>query len=156
MFIFKKHISRRTALKGAGVTLALPFLDAMVPAATALSQTAAAPKIRAGFFYIPHGAVQHDTKFGPEGDLWTPKGKGADFKLNKITASLEPFKKYVTSIGNLENNNGSGVHTRNPGTWLNCAQNTTTIDQLIAKKIDRKSTRLNSSHSGESRMPSSA
>src|SRR6266705_2828545 len=61
MFIFKKHISRRTALKGAGVTLALPFLDAMVPAATALAQTAAAPKIRAGFFYIPHGAVQHDT-----------------------------------------------------------------------------------------------
>src|SRR5678815_4996305 len=98
MFITKKHLSRRTALKGAGVTLALPFLDAMVPAATALAQTAAAPKIRAGFFYIPHGAVQHDTKFGPEGDLWTPKGKGADFKLNKITASLEPFKKYVTSV----------------------------------------------------------
>jgi Protein of unknown function (DUF1552) len=138
MFIFKKHISRRTALKGAGVTLALPFLDAMVPAATALAQTAAAPKIRAGFFYIPHGAVQHDTKFGPEGDLWTPKGKGADFKLNKITASLEPFKKYVTSIGNLENLNGSGVHTRNPGTWLNCQQNATTIDQLIAKKIGQE------------------
>ena len=138
MFIFKKHVPRRTVLKGAGVTLALPFLEAMVPAATALAQTAANPKIRAGFFYIPHGAVQHDTKFGAEGDLWTPKGKGADFKLNKITASLEPFKKYVTSIGNLENNNGSGVHTRNPGTWLNCQQNTTTIDQLIAKKIGQE------------------
>ena len=109
MFNFKKHIPRRTVLKGAGVTLALPLLDAMVPASTALAQTAAAPKMRAGFFYIPHGAVQHDTKFGIDGDLWTPKGKGADFKLNKITASLEPFKKYVTSIGNLENNNGSGV-----------------------------------------------
>jgi hypothetical protein len=138
MFIFKKHISRRTVLKGAGVTLALPFLEAMVPAATALAQTAANPKIRAGFFYIPHGAVQHDTKFGAEGDLWTPKGKGADFKLNKITASLEPFKKYVTSIGNLENNNGSGVHTRNPGTWLNCQQNTTTIDQIIAKRVGQE------------------
>src|ERR1700749_1662668 len=98
MFITKKHISRRTVLRGAGVSLALPFLDAMVPASTALAQTAAVPKIRAGFFYIPHGAVQHDTKFGPEGDLWTPKGKGADFKLNKITASLEPVKNYVTSI----------------------------------------------------------
>ena len=108
MFIFKKHISRRTVLKGAGVTLALPFLEAMVPAATALAQTAANPKIRAGFFYIPHGAVQFDTKFGAEGDRWTPSGSGADFKLNKITASLEPFKKYVSSIGNLENNNRLG------------------------------------------------
>jgi len=92
MFIFKKHISRRTALKGAGVTLALPFLDAMVPAATALAQTAAAPKIRAGFFYIPHGAVQHDTKFGPEGDLWTPKGKGADFKLRRSLRRWSPLR----------------------------------------------------------------
>src|SRR5688572_4657904 len=135
MFIFKKHISRRTVLKGAGVTMALPFLEAMVPAATAQAQTAANPKIRAGFFYIPHGAVQHDTKFGPEGDKWTPSGSGATFKLNRITAPLEPFKRYVSTIGNLDNPNGSGVHTRNPGTWLNCSQSTTTIDQIIAKKI---------------------
>src|SRR5687767_3715768 len=137
MFIFKKHVSRRTVLKGAGITLALPFLDAMVPAATALAQTAANPKIRAGFFYIPHGAVQHDTKYGPEGDRWTPSGSGANYKLNQITAPLEPFKKYVSTIGNLENPNGSGVHTRNPGTWLNCNQSTTTIDQIIAKKISQ-------------------
>src|SRR5688572_1160454 len=140
MFIFKKHISRRTVLKGAGVSVALPFLEAMVPAATALAQTAANPKIRAGFFYIPHGAVQHDTKFGPEGDKWTPSGSGASFKLNRITAPLEPFKKYVSTIGNLDNPNGSGVHTRNPGTWLNCSQNTTTIDQIIAKKIGQETT----------------
>src|SRR4029077_4573792 len=95
MFIFKKHIARRTVLKGAGVTLALPFLDAMVPAATAMAQTAANPKVRAGFFYIPHGAVQFDTKFGPEGDRWTPSGSGANYKLNAITQPLEPFKRYV-------------------------------------------------------------
>src|ERR1035438_5465452 len=59
MFITKKHISRRTILKGAGVNVALPFLSAMVPAATALAQTAAAPKIRTGFFYIPHGAIMY-------------------------------------------------------------------------------------------------
>jgi Protein of unknown function (DUF1552) len=135
MFIFKKHISRRTVLKGAGVTMALPFLEAMVPAATALAQTAANPKVRAGFFYIPHGAVQFDTKLGPEADAWTPSGSGASFKLNKITGPLEPFKRYVSTIGNLDNPNGSGVHTRNPGTWLNCSQSTTTIDQIIAKKI---------------------
>jgi hypothetical protein len=137
MFIFKKHISRRTVLKGAGVTVALPFLEAMVPAATALAQTAANPKLRAGFFYIPHGAVQHDTKYGPEGDKWTPSGSGASFKLNRITASLEPFKKYVSTIGNLDNPAGSGVHVRNAGTWLCCSNPTTTIDQLVAKKVSQ-------------------
>src|SRR6187431_409942 len=135
MFIFKKHISRRTVLKGAGVTLALPFLDAMVPAATALAQTAANPKVRAGFFYIPHGAVQFDTKLGPEADAWTPSGSGASFKLNKITGPLEPYKKYVSTIGNLDNPAGAGVHTKNPGTWLCCSTPSATIDQIIAKKI---------------------
>src|SRR5262245_26397236 len=109
MFITKKHHSRRTMLKGAGVSLALPFLEAMVPAATALAQTAAAPKLRAGFFYLPHGAVQGDTKLGPAGDRWTPSGSGASFKLNTITSPLEPFKKYVSTVGNLNNPNGSGV-----------------------------------------------
>ena len=135
MFNFKKHLSRRTVLKGAGVTVALPLLDAMIPASTALAQTAANPKIRAGFFYIPHGAVQGDTKFGPEGDRWTPSGSGADFKLRQITQPLEPFKKYVSTVGNLDNPAGAGVHTKNPGTWLNCSAPSTTIDQIIAKKI---------------------
>ena len=103
MFVFKKHISRRTVLKTAGASLALPFLDAMVPAATALAQTAAAPKLRAGFFYLPHGAIMHNTVHGPKMDKWTPSGAGADYKLNVITGPLEPYKKYVTSFANLEN-----------------------------------------------------
>jgi hypothetical protein len=135
MFIFKKHISRRTVLKGAGVTMALPFLEAMVPAATALAQTAANAKTRAGFFYIPHGAVQFDTKLGPDADRWTPSGSGASFKLNTITGPLEPFKKYVSTIGNLDNPAGAGVHTKNPGTWLCCSTPSATIDQIVAKKI---------------------
>src|SRR5499426_2156790 len=137
MFITRKHISRRTVLKGAGVTMALPFLDAMVPAATAMAQTAAGnPRLRAGFFYIPHGAVQFDTKLGPDADRWTPSGSGASFKLNTITGPLEPFKKYVSTIGNLDNPAGAGVHTKNPGTWLNCSSpSITTIDQMVAKKI---------------------
>ena len=57
MFITKKHLPRRTFLKGAGVALALPLLDAMIPAGTALAKTAAAPKMRLGFFYFPHGAI---------------------------------------------------------------------------------------------------
>src|ERR1700686_917552 len=99
MFITKKHLSRRTLLKGAGVTLALPLLDAMIPAATALAQTAAARKLRAGFFYIPHGAIMGNTSHGPAMDKWTPSGSGVDFKLSPILASLEPYKKHVSSFG---------------------------------------------------------
>jgi hypothetical protein len=144
MFITKKHISRRTILKGAGVNLALPFLSAMVPASTALAQTAANPKIRAGFFYIPHGAIMFNTKFGPDWDRWTPSGSGADFKLNEITSPLEPFKKYTTSFGNLENAAAAGsVHVRNPATWLSAtlpaANNnmSATLDQVMAKFISQ-------------------
>ncbi len=66
-FLTKKYLSRRHFLRGSGVALALPFLDAMVPAATALAQTAAVPKTRAGFFYLPHGAIGNNTPFGKEG-----------------------------------------------------------------------------------------
>ena len=57
MFLTRKHLSRRTVLKGAGATIALPLLDAMIPAGTALAQTAAAPATRLGFIYFPHGAL---------------------------------------------------------------------------------------------------
>ena len=147
MFITKKHIARRTVLKAAGVKLALPFLDAMVPAATALAQTAAAPKVRAGFFYIPHGAIMYNTTHGPAMDKWTPSGSGADFKLSPILASLEPYKKYISSFGNLENAATAGsVHTFNPATWLSAtrpdtggpkAHMATTLDQVIAKLISQ-------------------
>src|SRR5688572_30999590 len=141
MFVFKKHIPRRAVLQGGGAALLLPFLDAMVPAATALAQTAANPKLRAGFFYLPHGPVQFDTKFGPEGDRWTPSGSGASYTLNTITQPLDPFKRYVSTIGNLENAASAGsVHVRNPGSWLNCSTPTTTIDQIIAKQIGQETT----------------
>src|SRR5499426_4008876 len=145
MFITKKHLSRRTVLKGAGVTLALPFLDAMVPAATALAQTAVVPKMRTGFFYLPHGAIMSNTSHGPAMDKWTPSGAGADFKLSPILSSLEPYKKYVNSFGNLENAASAGsVHTLNPATWLSATRPDTggprahmaaTLDQVIAKVI---------------------
>src|SRR5215467_13074032 len=147
MFITRKHLSRRTVLKGAGVSLALPLLDAMLPACTAFAQTAAAPKTRTAFFYIPHGAIMHNTLHGPAMDRWTPSGSGADFKLSPILSSLEPYKKYVTSFGNLENAASAGsVHTLNPATWLSAtrpdtggprAHMTTTLDQVIAKVISQ-------------------
>src|SRR5580692_5181461 len=145
MFITKKHIARRTVLKAAGVRLALPFLEAMVPAATALAQTAAAPKMRAAFFYLPHGAIMYNTAHGPAMDKWTSSGSGADFKLNTILASLEPYKKYVSSFGNLQNAATAGsVHSFTPATWLSAtrpdtgsprAHMATTLDQVIAKLI---------------------
>jgi hypothetical protein len=143
MFITRKHLSRRTLLKGAGVSLALPLLDAMIPAGTAIAQTAAARTLRAGFFYLPHGAIMYNTKFGGQMDRWTPSGSGEDFTLNTITKPLEPYKKYVTSIGNLRNDNAAGIHTRNPGTWLNETQSGTTLDQIIAAQIG-KDTRFRS------------
>lgn len=147
MFITKKHISRRTVLKSAGVALGLPFLDAMVPAATALAQTAAAPKLRMGFFYFPHGAIMHNTSHGPAMDKWTPSGSGANFKLSPILASLEPYKKYISSFGNLENASTAGsVHSFTPSTWLSCtrpaagrakAHMAVTLDQVISKIISQ-------------------
>ncbi len=145
MFITKKHMNRRAALKAAGVTLGLPFLDAMVPAGTALAQTAAAPKLRMGFFYMPHGAIMYNTSHGAAMDKWTPSGSGADFKLSPILASLEPHKKYVSSFGNLENAATAGsVHSFTPSTWLSCTRPDTgrakahmavTLDQVMAKVI---------------------
>ncbi|MBA0085574.1 MAG: DUF1552 domain-containing protein, partial [Acidobacteria bacterium Pan2503] len=127
--------------------LALPFLDAMVPAGTALAQTAAVPKLRTAFFYIPHGAIMYNTSHGPAMDKWTPGGSGADFKLSPILASLEPYKKYITSFGNLENAATAGsVHTFNPATWLSAARPdtggpkahmATTLDQVIARFISQ-------------------
>ncbi len=67
MFITKKHLSRRTVLRGVGATVALPLLDAMIPARTALAQTAAAPKPRMGFIYFPHGAIMEQVDAGGRG-----------------------------------------------------------------------------------------
>jgi hypothetical protein len=145
MYLTKKHLSRRTVLKGAGVSLGLPLLEAMIPAATALAQTAAAPKLRTGFFYLPHGAIMWNTAFGAEMDRWTPSGSGADFKLSPILEPLEGYERYVTSFGNLENRAPQGsVHTLVPATWLSGvrpdekatgALMAPTIDQMIADRI---------------------
>ena len=149
-YLTRKHISRRQTLKGLGVAIGLPFLDAMVPAATALASTAAAPRVRTGFFYIPHGAIMFNTTLGASADRWTPSGAGADFKLSHILEPLEKYKRYVTSFGNLENAASFGsVHTINPATWLSCtkpdpgavgAKMTTTVDQIIASQIGQDTT----------------
>src|SRR5690606_24632493 len=149
MYLTKKHLSRRTVLKAAGVSIGLPLLDAMIPAATALAQTAAAPRLRAGFFYIPHGAIMWNTAFGADMDRWTSSGAGDDFRLSPILEPLEPHKRYVTSFANLENKAPQNpVHTLVPATWLSGvrpddsatgAKMAPTIDQLIAAHIGQDS-----------------
>ncbi len=136
MFITKKHLSRRTVLRGLGTTIALPFLDAMVPAATALANTAAAPKPRMGFFYLPHGAVMKDM---------TPDIVGKDFDLKPILKPLENYRKYVTVVSGLDNKSArsGAVHAITPGTWLSCVPprrsnapfGGVTADQVAAKHI---------------------
>lgn len=149
MFISRKHLSRRAVLKGAGASIALPFLGAMVPAATPLAQTAAARNMKVGFFYIPHGAVMDNTAWGAELDHWNPTGaSGADLKLNKIMAPLEPYKDRLNSFGNLLNEACKGsVHTLNPATWLSGvrpddsaagASMAATLDQVIVEHIGQE------------------
>jgi Protein of unknown function (DUF1552) len=136
MYLTRKFLSRRTVLRGAGAAVALPLLDAMIPAHTALSKTAAAPKLRMTFVYFPHGAVM---------DKWTPRKEGADFDLPQIIAPLKPFQKQLTIISGLENKPAiaAPVHAVTPGTWLGCVPprishdplGGTTADQIAAQHI---------------------
>ncbi len=135
MFITKKHLARRTFLKSAVASVSLPLLDAMIPAGTALAQTAANMGPRMGFFYFPHGAVM---------DNWTPDTTGSDFELKSILAPLAQHKDYLTIVSNLENKRAYGpVHAITPGTWLHGEAprishepfGGTTIDQIAAQHI---------------------
>ena len=100
MYLSQKHISRRTVLKGVGATVALPFLEAMVPARTLLAKTAAAGKTRLAAIEMVHGAAG-STQIGLAKNLWSPAAAGRDFDLSPGSlASLEPFRDYLTIVSN--------------------------------------------------------
>jgi hypothetical protein len=111
MFVTRKHLSRRTLLRGMGVSLALPLLDSMLPAQTALSKTAAAPSPRLGFVYVPHGAVM---------DKWTPAAEGAGFEFTPILKPLEPLRDQLNILSGFGHRaaDTSAVHSLSPTTWL--------------------------------------
>ncbi|MEY3660368.1 MAG: hypothetical protein RLZZ169_1193, partial [Pseudomonadota bacterium] len=93
MFITKKHIGRRALLRGAGVALGLPLLDAMIPAATALAQTAAVPPPRFWGGFVPHGAAP---------GYWVPKQEGAlAAELPFIWRPLEPYRSHLNILTGL-------------------------------------------------------
>ena len=102
MMITKRHLSRRTVLKGMGVTLAMPFLDAMTPAATALANTAAKGKLRFVAMEMVHGAAG-STAYGLQKNLWSPADTGRSFDLSPTAlAPLEPFRNDITIISNTD------------------------------------------------------
>ena len=111
MFVTKKHLPRRTFLKGVGVSLALPLLDSMIPARTLLAQTAGKPLPRLGFVYVPHGAIM---------DKWTPATEGAGFEFTPILKPLEPFRDRLNVVSGLGHRaaDTTAVHSLSPTTWL--------------------------------------
>src|SRR6186713_1912417 len=111
MYLPKKHISRRAVLRGMGATVALPFLDAMVPARTALANTAAAGRTRLACIEQVHGAAG-STQIGLAKNLWSPAAVGRTFDLTPSSmAPLEPFRDYLTIISNTDCKGAEAVTT---------------------------------------------
>jgi hypothetical protein len=144
MYISKMHLPRRTVLRGLGATLALPLLEAMVPAMTALAQTAAKPARRLGVFYVPNGMAM---------SYWSPKAEGALNELPATLAALNPLKDQVLMMGGLCDEaanlvKGGGDHARSAGTFLTCVPfkftygadvfAATTMDQIAAKEFSKE------------------
>ena len=136
MIITKKALPRRTFLRGVGATLALPLLDAMIPAATSWAKTPAKPVRRLGFVFMPMGC---------DHTRWTPPGETLN-QLSPILSSLEPVKNQVTVISNLELQNAyPGSHATSNSAFLSAAKAKltestdyylgTTVDQIAAQNI---------------------
>src|SRR5437763_7411871 len=124
-FVTKKYLSRRTALRGMGVSLALPLLDSMVPAQTPLAKTAATSKSRLSCIYVPHGATM---------DKWTPATQGKGFQFTEILQPLEKFRDRICVVSNLAHANAGGVgsdagadHARSAAVFLSGAHPETEI-----------------------------
>jgi hypothetical protein len=134
MFITKMSLPRRTFLQGVGATVALPFLEAMVPALTPAAKAAGLSPLRFGAVYVPHGAIM---------DLWTPTA-GRGFEFTPILKPLEPLRERVNVVSGLFRG-GADDHAISVAAWLSgaVAKRTeaedvrlgTTIDQIVAKKI---------------------
>ncbi len=139
MIITKKALDRRTFLKGLGTAISLPLLDAMVPAGTALAKTAAKPVRRLGFVFMPMGC---------DITRWTPRSENTLDNLSPILNSLEPVKKNVSIISNMELENAyPGTHATSNAAFLSAARAKrtestdyylgTTVDQIAAQHIGR-------------------
>ena len=140
MFLTKKAIPRRTFLRSGQAALALPLLDAMIPAATAWAQTPAKPVRRLGFVFVPMGCDQA---------RWTPPGQGKLDELSPILAPIKPVKDQVTVVTNLRLPNAyPGTHDTSNSAFLSAASakhtessdyfSGTTVDQIAANQMGRE------------------
>ncbi len=152
MFITRKHISRRTMLRGLGVAVGLPLLDSMVPAQTPLRKTAAAARTRLAAIEMVHGAAG-STIEGAAKHYWSPEKTGADFEFTETLRPLEPFREYLTIVSDTDLNNAAALspseegadHTRSSAVFLTAAHPKMTegsdihlgasIDQIYAQKF---------------------
>ena len=139
MYISKLSMPRRTFLRGVGTAMALPLLDAMVPALTATAQTAAKPVKRFGVVYVPNGLTMA---------AWTPKATGAAFDLTPILQPMAPFQEQMLLVSGLNGAGGFG-HTGASTEFLTGIKVGTgdsaagpSIDQLIAAAETGKETQL--------------
>src|SRR5436190_12790055 len=115
MYLTKRHVSRRTLLRGMGATVALPFLDAMVPARTLLANTVAAGKTRLACIETVHGAAG-STQIGLAKNLWSPAAVGRSFDLSPSSMSpLEPFRDYLTIVSNTDCKGAEAVESKEVG-----------------------------------------
>ena len=141
-FITQMHLDRRAFLKGAGVTLALPFLESMLPAGRLLGQSATARPTRLACIYFPHGAIM---------PKWTPAADGSAFELSDILQPLKPFYNRITVVSDLEcalayGSGATANHTRSAAAYLTGAFAKTgaqpslsvSLDQVVAKKIGQE------------------
>ena len=144
MFISKMHLPRRMVLRGLGATLALPLLDSMVPALTAIGRTAAAPVRRLGVFFVPNGMSM---------PYWSPKAVGPLTELPPTLQPLTAFKQHLLLCGGLDDEaanlvKGGGDHARSAGTFLTCVPYKLTagadvfaavsMDQLAAQQLGKE------------------
>src|SRR5438132_9357996 len=119
MIITKMALPRRTFLRGVGATLALPLLDAMVPALSAVVRTAANPVRRLGFVYVPNGMAMNRAV-----NYWKPKSEGTNFEFSPILTPLAPFRDHVAVVSGLSHrqaeafSDGGGDHSRASASWL--------------------------------------
>ena len=109
MIITKKAIPRRAVLRGLGASLALPFLDSMVPALTAMRNTAANPVRRLGAVYVPNGMMMNH---------WTPTTEGTSFDFPRILKPLEPFRQSIRVLSGMRGVDGEGPHPRSATGFL--------------------------------------
>src|SRR6476620_3034020 len=134
-FITKKHLSRRTFLRGTGVSLALPFLESMLPAQTPSRIAGAVPKTRLGFIFFPHGVTM---------DKWRPATEGAGFEFTPILKPLEPFRDYLNIISDTyapmaygADASAAANHSRSSAVFLTGARPEETPRPVLGESVDQ-------------------